>query len=68
MTATQHGGTLKHSFLHYITIKIMLDFFPFFPLFFSSFLSDLVSRHLTAASQNIFNASGSGNRRSGWMS
>jgi hypothetical protein len=24
MTATRHGGTLKHSFLHYITTKIML--------------------------------------------
>jgi hypothetical protein len=27
MTATQHGGTLRHSFLHYPTIKIMLVLF-----------------------------------------
>jgi hypothetical protein len=47
MTATQHGGTLKHEFLHYITIKIMLGFFHY--LFLSKksccyfYLSYLVS-------------------------
>jgi hypothetical protein len=45
MTATQHGGTLRHLFLHYLTTKIMLSFFHY--LFVSKsnccyfYLSDL---------------------------
>jgi hypothetical protein len=55
MTATQHGGTLGHKFLHYITIKIMLGFFHY--LFFSKnnccyfSLSDLVSTSTGCKSQ-----------------
>jgi hypothetical protein len=55
MTATQHGGTLRHIFLHYITIKIMLVFFHF--LVFSKnnwcyfYLSDLVSPSTGCKSQ-----------------
>jgi hypothetical protein len=29
MTGTQHVGTLKHQFLHYITIKIVLVIFHY---------------------------------------
>jgi hypothetical protein len=47
MSATQHGGTLRHYFLHYITIKIMLGFFHqlflFLFLMLLFFLGDLVS-------------------------
>jgi hypothetical protein len=41
MTATQHGRTLRHEFLYYITIKIMLGFYincSCFNLFFVIFI------------------------------
>jgi hypothetical protein len=55
MTATQHGGTLRHVFLHYITIKIMLGFFHFVFSFFKFnvviFLCDVVSPSTGCMSQ-----------------
>jgi hypothetical protein len=55
MTATQHGGTLRHDFLHYFTIKIMLSFFHYLDFFknncCSFYLSNLVSPNTGCKSQ-----------------
>jgi hypothetical protein len=53
MTATQHRGTLRHYFLHYITIQIMLGFFHYFFIFMMLlfFLCDLLSPSTGCKSQ-----------------
>jgi hypothetical protein len=61
MTGSQHVGTLKHQFLHYITIKMVLAIFYYQNNFLGFCTSVIWWQHLPAASYNLFSAGVSGN-------
>jgi hypothetical protein len=63
MTGTQHVGTLKHQFLHYITIKTGLVIFHYRNNILVFCTSVIWLQHLPAASYNFFSSGVSGNTR-----
>jgi hypothetical protein len=63
MTRTHHVVTLKHQFLHHVTIKRVLVIFHYQNIFQTFCTSVIWWRHLPAASYNFFSACVSGNRQ-----